>query len=84
MSLVAFQRVINIFKDAKYFVPSENSTSLHIHSLVSLLIRCVDWCDAPLSQQVNLKDNCCALTHISPMEQINKSVLNSPILYSPY
>ena len=31
MSLVAFQRV---FKDNKYFVPSEDSTSLHIHSLL--------------------------------------------------
>ena len=61
---------------------SEDSTSLHIHSL---LIRCTDWCDSPLSQQVTLKDNCCEPAHmILPMEQTNKSILNSPILYSPY
>ena len=70
MSLVAFKRVINIFKDTKYFVPCEDSTSLQIHSLLSHLIRCADWCDTPLSQQVTLKDNCCVPAHmISPMEQ---------------
>ena len=89
MSLVAFQRVINLFKGTKYFVLSEDSTSLHIHSLLSLPIRCADSCDSPLSQQVDsplsqqvtLKDNCYAPAHmILPMEQINKSILNSPIL----
>ena len=50
-----------IFKDTKYFVPSEDSTSLHIHSL---LIRFADWCDSPLSQQVNLKDNCRTPAHM--------------------
>ena len=71
---------MNIFKDTKYFVPSEDSTSLHIHSLLSLLIRSADWCDSQLSQQVTLKNNCCVPAHmILPMEQINKSILNSPI-----
>ena len=73
MSVLAFQRVINIFKDAKYFVPSEHLTSLHVHSLLNLLIRCAEWCDSPLSQQVTLKDNCCALARMKlPMEQIKK------------
>ena len=53
-----------IFKDTKYFVPSEEVTSLHIHSLLSLLIRCADWCDSPLSQPVTLKDNCRAPAHM--------------------
>ena len=34
------------------FVPSEDSTSLHSYILLSRLIRCADWCDSPLSQQV--------------------------------
>ena len=60
---------------------SEDSTGLHIHSLLSLLIRCADRCHSTLSQQLTLKDNCCVPTHmILPMEQINKSILNSPIL----
>ena len=62
-------------------VPIEDSTSLHINSLLSLLIRCADCCDSQLSQQLTLKENCCAPAHIIlPMEEINKSILNSPIL----
>ena len=47
------------FKDTKYFVPGEDSTSLH-----SLLVRCADWCDFSLSHQVTLKDNCYAPAHM--------------------
>ena len=41
--IYVFSGLLKGFKDNKYFVTSEDSTSLHIRSL---LIRCADWCDS--------------------------------------
>ena len=54
LSLVAFLSVINILFEyfEGYFVSSEDSTSLHIDSLLSLLTRCSDLCASPHSQKL--------------------------------